>query len=83
MAAEAEAVVSCSPQTSLSDQIHSQIHTLVELILADVSAQYEDKLTKQVGLLHAENRELREENQRLRQAANARIESHPAVMEEY
>jgi regulator of replication initiation timing len=81
MAAEAEVVVSCSPQTALSDQIHSQIRALVESILANTSAQYEDNLTKQVGLLHAENQELRDENQRLRQAANTRIESRRAVME--
>jgi hypothetical protein len=62
----AEAVVSCSPQTSLSDQIHSQIHALVESILAHTSAQYEDSLTKQVAMYSIENRELREENQRLR-----------------
>jgi hypothetical protein len=60
-----EAVPCRAAESPLSDQIHKQIHSLVNLIIADVAATYEKSLTKQVALFAIEIQELRE-RERLR-----------------
>jgi hypothetical protein len=55
-----EAWPCCSAKAPLSEQIHRQIHELVDLIMAEVAAIYEQNLVKQVALFAIENQELRE-----------------------